>query len=1119
MRIGVVGPAVTLTRDGKDVGSRALQRRQTRLALAALVLERFESPTRDRLAGIVWPDALPATWDTALRGVLARVRSVLVEGGLPPETLASGPTGVALRLTAECTVDVEQAAAALDRAEAALAGNDVTAAATRSKAALRVTRNTFLADCDGEWVEAQRARIAGLHRRALTVAADAAERGGDHATATVVAEEALTCDPHSEWAYRTLMRTRAALGERAAALDVYERCRQVLREDFGVSPSSETEATYLALLGAPSDGLGDSRLPFVGRHEELRDLAAAWSRADRGRREAVIVVGGPGTGKSRLAGEFAASVAGAGHLVLRSRDDGHLSVPFRPFADVFAGYVAARGTGALESLGPVAGDLEQLRHAPPAGVPGVGEVGPADRWRLFGAVGSWLSAVGHNEPLLLLFEDIQWSSPATLALLRYVIEEELPARLLVIATCRVADASNPLVAGELASLLDAPNVQRLAPRPLGATDVAELLTAAGHFVPAELADQIVGATSGNPLYVSEIVRHLLRTRGLVAGGGWSSWLGTAAADLTAGVAELVALRLHSLNPDSRDVVELAALAGNGVPIDVLIGAATRPDGVAAALGRASVLGLVSVSDGVVRFHHELLRASVEATLGTSRRREAHHRLATALDRRHVAAELPQRAYHWERAAPLGRAEAEMAIRRHVEAGHQAHRLLAFEAAAQHFETAMRLLEELDIGETRVEERCDLLIEMGTVRHEAGDHRYADALAEACRLAYRAADPVRLARAALALVHRGATATVVVKNHNLLAALEGALQDLPPTERELRTRVKAALALESRWSAQNTSTPASSMADEAVAEARRSGRQETLAAALVARHTLGQLQPADALADAGEVRRIAARLGDPATSCEAAVMAFDAWMGLGETRRAEAEITTVDKVADRAHLRYFTWAALTRRAGWYAAMGEFGPAEKLLDEAVALGNEIGVEPSLLYAGRSAVLFVSLVEQGNATQGLAALEVLAPFAGEDTSWLSAMAVATAESGDLDGARRYFDRLVPNRLTTIGHDQLGISALMSLARTAARIGDERASLLRPGLAARSGQLSWMACFSAGPIDLGLAWVAAADSDLEAASRHLAAAGELCTRAGTPLWADRVRKERIALLSRKTR
>jgi DNA-binding SARP family transcriptional activator len=44
------------------------------------------------------------------------------------------------------------------------------------------------------------------------------------------------------------MRAHAAVGNRAEALRVYERCRCLLSEELGVAPSSQTEAVYLDIL-------------------------------------------------------------------------------------------------------------------------------------------------------------------------------------------------------------------------------------------------------------------------------------------------------------------------------------------------------------------------------------------------------------------------------------------------------------------------------------------------------------------------------------------------------------------------------------------------------------------------------------------------------------------------------------------------------------------------------------------------------------------------------------------------------------------------------------------------------------------------------------------------------
>jgi SARP family transcriptional regulator, regulator of embCAB operon len=62
------------------------------------------------------------------------------------------------------------------------------------------------------------------------------------------AREAVAIEPFRETGYQLLMRAHAAVGNRAEALRVYERCRSLLSEELGVLPSSQTEAVYLDIL-------------------------------------------------------------------------------------------------------------------------------------------------------------------------------------------------------------------------------------------------------------------------------------------------------------------------------------------------------------------------------------------------------------------------------------------------------------------------------------------------------------------------------------------------------------------------------------------------------------------------------------------------------------------------------------------------------------------------------------------------------------------------------------------------------------------------------------------------------------------------------------------------------
>jgi hypothetical protein len=785
--------------------------------------------------------------------------------------------------------------------------------------------------------------------------------------------------------------------------------------------------------------------------------------------------------------------------VLRGREDGQLSVPFRPFADALSDYLAARGPAVVDEIGEAADDLARLRGAAPA-VATAQPLGGTAHWRMLAAIRAWLVAATRSEPIALVIEDLQWATSTIVTMLRHLLGDDHGPRLLMIATCRVGQAGSPELASALADLLASQNVSRIAPPPLTGQEVGELLdAAAGRDLP-QLATAIAVRTGGNPLYISETIRHLItRANGPddIDGGPL---------DLPAALGELVQLRLRSLGPSSRTVLELAALAGARVDVDVLAAAHGEAGATRAALERGAALGLISLDEDTVSFRHDVLREAVEAGMDEARRPRLHRALALALDARDRDDELPSRAHHWGCAAALGDSEAEQAIRAHRAAARQAGERLAFGRAVEHLSAARAVLLAHDPAEARLLEQGALAIELGAAMRDAGNADYPAVLQLARQFAYRLDDPVRLAQATLAGTRGGVTQTAMVDDAAIMTALTDALRDLPQTEPQLRTRVKAALALESRWS---HAAQATVLAEEAVTEARRTGEPRTIAVTLVSRQTLGRLQPDTELADADELRGIAIRARDPAISCEAAVIAFDARLRRAELAHADAEMATLERIAERSALPYFRWVALTRRAGWHVLLGN-DEAEAVIEKAAAVGTEIGIHPTLTYSSRSGQLFVGQMAEGRAVDAVTALAAVEPFAGRDVSWQASMAAAAAENGDLPTAARLFDGIVTHRLGEIVDDQLGLLTTMCLAWAAARLADPRAELLAPKLSGRAGQLSWIASFSLGPVDLALAWTAIACGDANAAHGRLDSALALAQRAQARPWIQLIERQR---------
>jgi DNA-binding SARP family transcriptional activator len=71
---------------------------------------------------------------------------------------------------------------------------------------------------------------------------------------TAALEHALQIDPTAEELTRALMTHYLRHGERAAALRVYRRCREILSVVLGLRPSAATEALLQEINGAARGG-------------------------------------------------------------------------------------------------------------------------------------------------------------------------------------------------------------------------------------------------------------------------------------------------------------------------------------------------------------------------------------------------------------------------------------------------------------------------------------------------------------------------------------------------------------------------------------------------------------------------------------------------------------------------------------------------------------------------------------------------------------------------------------------------------------------------------------------------------------------------------------------------
>ncbi|HUM72045.1 MAG TPA: bacterial transcriptional activator domain-containing protein, partial [Chloroflexota bacterium] len=95
-----------------------------------------------------------------------------------------------------------------------------------------------------DWASAEQERLLTLYLRSSERLAQALAAQAAWAEVATVCQAILSHDDCWEEAYRLLMLAYDGLGNRAQALQTYERCRETLQRKWGVEPMPDTVQIY-----------------------------------------------------------------------------------------------------------------------------------------------------------------------------------------------------------------------------------------------------------------------------------------------------------------------------------------------------------------------------------------------------------------------------------------------------------------------------------------------------------------------------------------------------------------------------------------------------------------------------------------------------------------------------------------------------------------------------------------------------------------------------------------------------------------------------------------------------------------------------------------------------------
>jgi tetratricopeptide (TPR) repeat protein len=608
-----------------------------------------------------------------------------------------------------------------------------------------------------------------------------------------------------------------------------------------------------------------------------------------------------------------------------------------------------------------------------------------------------------------------------------------------------------------------------------------------------LAAEVHRRSGGNPFFVQELAR-LLGGRAPAAGG------------LPLGVREAIAGRLERLGPDCVELLGAAAVAGPEVRPPLLARVAgLEPSAVLDLLERAARAGvLVAPAEplGAWRFAHDLFREALEERLGAGRRARLHLAIARTLEAERAgggAASAAQLAGHY--ALATGAGAAEEAVRWSALAAREASGRLAHEEAALHWRRVLRIRDAAP--EAGGGNRIGTLLALGDADRRGGDMPAArEDYLRAADLARREGDAAGLAGAALGMHAVGTR--MLQPDDELRGLLEEALAALGDRAEPagLRPRVRASLARALAWSGRDLPR-ARELAERAVAEAEAGADRATQASCLLALHNAiwGPGTAAERQELASRIIALAKAAGDRELEVEARLLRAADLLELADPA-FRAELGDFFHEAETLRQPRLRYLAVSRRAMLAVMAGRFDEAERRLEEAFALGSEIG-EPDA--AGvRAEQLWEVRSAQGRRMElaGDAAVSGLDPDSREA---LGFVLLAQLELGDLERveaqAPQLLDELDPGELP---RNQSWTVNLTYAAELAAAVGDAEACRrlyqalepLRETTAVTTAAVTFK-----GAVAHHLGVLAAALGQREEAEAHLRRAVDLHRRLGARL------------------